>query len=227
MRDWLFEWVSDVDGDGTPEAVRYSETVVLPNIDRPDGGRDLRTQANATLDGGVMVVTAGRADKADQLAPGRFTLAWGVAPDEDLLAVVTEDYARGRLVTVCMDHRWRALRVASSGAADLKVTVESGPLSTTDGDTAWLSTATEHTCTAGDTVVYAIATAGAVTLGSGTSVPAGDYLLANITIVDDLVTVTSDPSGVANARTCRILAVRPKQAGHGLTGLEIELQEVR
>jgi len=228
MQDWLFSWTSDTNGDGTPETERYSSAVYLPNIEPADGGRRVDVSAPKTLDGGVIFIARTRAGKYDHRSPGRFRLSWQ-APGvpASLVAAAEEDNAKARLVSIRLDHRWRQCRVTSSGVADLKATVASGWVDFAT-ETAWLTADYLHTCgSATHTKIYATNSSGAVTVASGTSVPAGSVLLANITIAGSIVTVTSDPSGAANARVCGILDVRRQQAGDTLDSLEIELQEIR
>ena len=227
MTDTLFHYTADLDGDGelTDETVRYQTTYWLPDLDGPDGGRKARSTTIPTLDGEVMVLTQGRAGKADGRAPGAFTLKWEIA-DPDFLRLSEEDYAKGRLVQVRLDHRWRQCQVTSSGAADRTVTVAAGYL-LSGGDTYWLAADAAHVCGASDSYVYATLAAGVATVASGTSVPAGAVQLATITIAANVVTVTADPSGAANARQGYIAAWTPTQAPAGMSGLEMTVQEVR
>lgn len=225
MAEYLFAWTVDSDGDGIPDVERYRSSLWLPDVDPPDGGRSLRVQSVETLAGEIVTQRLTRSGASDHRLPGKFTLSWEVC-DPTFLLMAEEDYAKGRIASVRLDHRWRQLRVTSSGAADRVVNVAPGYwLGATD--TAWYIVAEPHTCAADHTRVYATASAGAITIGSGTSVPSGGVLLAEISISGDVVTVLTDPSGVANARTCRVMEFKPRQVGGGHTGLELVLQEVR
>lgn len=228
MATTLFEWISDTDGDGvlSDELARYSTAIWLPNQEQPDGGRQVAGGTVSTLDGGVLVLVQTRAGYADRRLPGSFTLRWDIA-DPEFIRLAREDYAKGRLVQVRLDWRWRQCEVTSSGAADRKVTVAAGEIDA-DGDSYWLASDTVVTCGASDTKVYAALADGVATPGSGTSVPAGAVLLANISIAGSVVTVTSSPSGVANARQGYIVpgSWRTRQNGPH-TGLEFTVQEVR
>jgi len=222
----LFDWISDTDDDGdlSDESSRYSTTYWLPDLEEPGGGRKLRAATLPTLDGEALVLSQGRSGYADGRAPGQFMLKFEVA-DPDFLRLAAEDYMRGRLVQVRLDHRWRQLEVTSSGLADLKVTASAGYL-LDGGDTYWLAADYEHTCGATHTFVYATLASGVATIASGTSVPGGAVQLATITIAGDIVTVTSDPSGYHNARQGYITDFQETQNGP-LTGLEMTIQEVR
>lgn len=227
MSTTLFQWISDTDGDGvvSDESARYETTFWLPEVSPPDGGRQQTLATLPTLDGEALVLCQGRAGAADGRAPGRFTLKWEIA-DADLLRLAEEDYAKGRLVQVRLDHRWRQLEVVSAGTADRKVTVAAGYL-LDHGDTCWLAADAVHACGATHTVVYATPAAGAVTIASGASVPTGSVALATISIAGDIVTVLTSPSGVANARQGYITAFETTPMGAGLSGLSLTMQEVR
>jgi len=154
------------------------------------------------------------------------TLKWEIA-DPDFLRLSEEDYARGRLVQVRLDHRRRACEVTSSGLADLTVTVAAGRIDD-GGDSYWLDEDTDLTCENSDTRVYAELADGAVTPGSGTSVPDGAVLLADIAIDGNVVTVTSHPSGNPNAIQGYIVPGSWKTAQKGQhTGLELAIQQTR
>jgi len=221
MSETLFVWSADTAGSGT-YTERYRHTTWVPDIAQPDGGRAVRHSAVPLLDGSTLVLIGGRAGHTDQRSPGVIELSFALA-DPDFLAVAEEDYARGRTVQVRLDHRWRQLAVTSSGAADRKVLIAAGYL-LSGGDTYWLGTAAEVTCAAEDTVVYVIPAAGALTADSGTSLAEGAVQVAAISIAGDVVTVTSDPSGVANARTGVVVGWETRQNGP-MTGLTLKMQE--
>lgn len=227
MTDDYFGWTTDTNGDGTPETLRYSTTDWLPTLDSLDGGRVVGVETLYTLNGGILTLTRTRPSRYDHTAPGRFALVWGQQNPVDpaFLPILEEDYSRNRLVSVRLDYHWRQLRVTSSGLADRKVTVEAGYLRATTGRS-WLSADAEHTCGASDTYVYVTSSSGTLTVASGTSVPGGATQLAAITIAGDIVRVTTSPSGVANARTCKIIE-RPRfiPIGDGLATCEVVLQE--
>ncbi len=228
MTELLFVWTVDVDGDGTAEVERYRSTLWVPNVEPPDGGRAVRTKRVETLDGGARVLATARADRADQRAPGSLTLSWEVA-DPDFLRIAEEDYARGRLVSVRLDHRWRRLQVTSSGRPDRTALVAPGYW-LTGGDTCWplATTPLAHVCAATSTQLYAVSTEpGLFTLGdTADALPVGAASLAEIAVVDDVLLVTAAETGVANARTGRMTAFTPTQLPGGLTGLSLTLQEV-
>jgi len=228
MADALFEYIADTDDDGdvSDESARYSSTYWLPNLpDGPDGGRQRLGSVLPTLDGGVKILSQNRAGYTDGRAPGQFTLEWDIA-DPAFILLARQDMARGRLVQVRLDHRWRQCEVTSSGAADLKCTVAAGEIDDS-GDSYWCP-ATVVTCGASDVYVYATLANGVATPDSGTSVPAGAKELATITIAGSLVTVTANPSGAANARKGYILpgSWEAKQKGP-FTGLKFTVQEIR
>jgi hypothetical protein len=224
MPNHYFGWTSDVNGDGVPEALRYSTELWLPDLDPADAGRRVSSETLERADGGTFVLTRVRSGRYDHAAPGRLVLSWAVA-DPEFARIALEDHARNRLVSVRYDWRWRQLEVTPSGLADRKATVAAGYLLSATGR-AWLSADLVHTCGATDTKIYVSASSGTLTVGSGTSLPVGATLLSNLSIAGDVVTCTSSPTGVANARTCKILRVETRQAGNGLDSLEIELQEV-
>lgn len=233
MADILFEWISDTDGDGdlSDESARYTSPengapYWGPNLDNPDGGRQVAGAVVPTLAGGAVVLRQHRAGYADARGPGVLTLTWDIA-DPDFIRLSREDYAKGRLIQVRLDHRWRQCEVTSSGAADRKVTVAAGEIND-GGDTYWLAADAVHTCSASDTKVYAALADGVATVASGESVPADAVLLSDISIAGDIVSVDSDPSGVANAFVGYIRPGGWKTTQNGdMTGLEIALQEVR
>lgn len=222
-----FGWSSDANGDGVPETLRYSTTLWLPSLETMDTGRAVTTETVGTLDGGIFTLTRTRSGRYDHASPGRIVLVWGMdnPVDPDFLPILDEDHARNRLVSVRMDYHWRQLEVASSGLADRKLTVNAGWLLTSTGR-AWLSSDTIHTCSsATHTKVYVTASSGSLTVGSGTSVPGGSTQIATISITGDVVSVTSDPSGTPNARTCKILSFDPRPIGDNLATCEVVLQE--
>lgn len=228
MADLLFQWISDTDDDGdlSDEAARYATAFWVPNIDEPEGGRQRSGGAVPTLAGGVVVLSQNRAGYADGRGPGRFTLKWGWA-DPDFIRLSAEDYARHRLVEVRLDHLWRQCEVTSSGLSDRKATVAAGYIDD-GGDSYWLAADTAVVCGGSDTFIYATLADGVATPDSGTEVPAGAKQLAAITIADDIVTVTSDPSGAANARRGYITPGGRKTMPEGPhMGLELTIQEVR
>jgi len=229
MQDYYFGWYSDLNNDGVPETLRYSTATALPDLpDGPDGGRVLRVETEDLLSGDVLVLTQLRSGKYDHRQPGRFRLAWEAVPATlaGFARLCEEDWAKARVVSVRLDHRWRQLRVTSSGLADRTVTVAAGYLLGTD-DTAWLAADATHVCGATHTYVYVTPASGLLTVASGTSVPGGSTQLAAITIAGDVVTVVTSPSGAANARKCRVLERPVRQGPVGLDGLELVLQEVR
>jgi hypothetical protein len=223
VQDYLFSWTADLDADGVPETLRYSSALYLP--EPPEEEPEVPSQVVPTLDGGTVIQRVARST-ADQRRPRQFTLEFQVCEDS-FLRLAEEDYARGRRVSIRLDHRWRQLRVTSSGAADSKLTVAAGFLEHSDGDTYWLSADAEVTAGASDVKAYVTPSAGALTADTGETVPEGSVEIATISVAASLVTVATNPSGVANARTCAILAFRRVPYGGGHDGCRIVLQEVR
>lgn len=222
--DLYFALYADLDNDGVAEALRYSSTTRVPDISDTGSGRMLPLARVATMDGGAVILQGGRSGYADQRAPGSLSLSWPIA-DDDLLLAAEEEFMRGRLVKICLDHRWRQLRVTSSGTANLTVTVAAGYL-LSGNDTYYLRVDTALVCGASDTVVYATPSDGLLTIDSGTSVPTGSVALATITVAGSIVTVATSPSGVANARQGYLTEYTPTQAGANYTALSMVLQEV-
>lgn len=221
-----FVWSTDLNDDGVVDTDRYTTTTArnVPDIAEETGMRARPFARVQTLNGGAVLLQGGRSGYADQRSPGQIELSWRAA-DLTLLRILEEDYAAGRKVSVRLDHRWRQLLVTSSGAADLGVVVSPGYLRY-NGDTYWLRASTAHTCGGSATVVYATPSAGLISLGSNTSVPAGSTQLAAITIAGNVVTVVTSPSGVANARTGYVTSLHIEPAGDNQTSASVTIMEV-
>ena len=230
-----FAWTSDLNNDGTPETLRYASALWIPTVDAPDGGGKARIQRIETLDGNVQVLGMARSGKADSRVPGQFSLSWDTVPD-DLLSIIEEDYCRQRVASVQVDHRWRTLEVTSSGYADLTAYVARGAWRYSV-DTYWPDStlygyeavdAIPCIVEPGHTKICAVVSgAGAFTLGSTAgTLPADSAQLATISVTGNRVTIESAVTGVANARTVRILDYSPKSISTGGTSLALTLQEI-
>jgi hypothetical protein len=227
-----FAWYSDLDNDGTPETLRYSSVLWVPTVETPDAAGKARVQRIETLDGGVQVLAQARTGYTDYRSPAQFSLTWDTVPD-DLRSLIEEDHARQRRITVQVDHRWRALEVTGSGLADLTAYVARGAWRY-QGDTYYPDPPTygaddplTHVVDAGHTKLYAVASAGCFALGSTAGdLPTSAVLLATFTVANNRVTITSEITGVANARTARILDCTTRGIRSGDTGLTITLQEI-
>lgn len=219
-----FSWTADLNGDGVPETVRYATTTRLPDIDQPDGGRRARLATVATLDGGVTVMRVLRPSYVDQRSPGVMVLSWAVA-DDALLRAADEAYATKHAVSLRLDHRWRQLRVTSSGITNRTVTVEAGYLLADRGDVSWLRDDASYVCNALHTVLYVTPANGLLVVGSGTSLPTGATELCAISVVGNIVQVPT-VTGVENARTGIVTECQQSQSGSNYTGLSVTLQEV-
>lgn len=213
-------WITDMNDDGVPDTTRYSDTIFCPDLNDELKGRAVDITKFKAINGETILIANARPDKVDQRLAGSIVLFFDVM-DSALKIIVEEDYAKGRMVGIRLDHRWRQLEVIDTGTN--KVTIAAGYIEY-DADTFWLNSSTEITVDVGDTKVYATPqTDGTIICDSSTVVPTGSVELASLSSGN----LVAGDTGYVNMFVGKVISVVFKPIEGRLTQGEITIQEVR
>lgn len=205
------------------DALLYSSTLYLPDIEQPEIDRKTNLSQFESLDGSVLVYGLQRPAKNDSRIPSTFDLEFDLVDNQ--LATLLQ-YIYGKQLTVKLDYpqRWQQLTVTKKTGAT--VTVAPGYIHY-DNDTFWVLNATDYTTSNGHTKFYITMNLStkAVSFGSGISLPTNSVQLATIAVSGGSVTI-SGTTGYANMRKVKFLECQSILKPRNLTGFKVKCQEV-